>query len=184
MPFFTATPLAAATVYYFGVVPQQSSQKLAGKWGPICSYLSEKSGFRLRFTTAPDIPEFERRLLRGRYDFAYMNPYHYTVFSQKPGYLALAKQKDKQISGIIVVHKNSPYQDYRQLADQTIVFPSPAAFAASILPQTLFRNEGIPITPKYVKSHDSVYCNVAQGFFAAGGGRGPDIIEFRPRGSL
>ena len=59
----------------------------------------------IRFTTAPDIPEFERRLLAGRYDLAYMNPYHYTVFSLKPGYIVVAKEKDKLIQGIVVVRK-------------------------------------------------------------------------------
>ncbi len=161
---------AAHSAMTFGVVPQQSAKKLARKWGPICAYWSQKSGLDIRFATAPDIPEFERRLANGVYDVAYMNPYHYTVFCRQPGYLAVAKQKDKRISGIIVVHKDAPYQHLDDLAGKTIAFPSPAAFAASILTRTFFKNAGIPITPKYVKSHDSVYRTVAMGFYAAGGG--------------
>ena len=154
----------------FGVVPQQSAQKLAAGWGPVCTYLSEKTGLNIRFATAPDIPEFERRLLDGRYDIAYMNPYHYTVFSIKPGYIAVAREKDKRIQGIVVVRKDAPYKDLTDLANMAVAFPSPAAFAASILPRAHCNNIGLPITPKYVKSHDSVYRNVARGFYAAGGG--------------
>lgn len=154
----------------FGIVPQQSAKKLAKKWTPIFRYLSEKSGHTLRFSTAKDIPTFERRLAQGEYDLAYMNPYHYTVFHRAPGYMAFAKQKNKQIRGIVVVRKDSPIQSLTELADTTLAFPSPAAFAASVLPRARLTQDKIPFKPKYVSSHDSVYLNVAKGFFPAGGG--------------
>ncbi|KOO10873.1 phosphate ABC transporter substrate-binding protein, partial [Vibrio xuii] len=98
------------------------------------------------------------------------NPYHYTVFHQVPGYQAIARQKDKRIKGIVVVHKDSPIQDIAELDKQKMAFPSPAAFAASIIPRAKMEQQGIEIIPSYVSSHDSVYMNVARGFFPAGGG--------------
>jgi phosphonate transport system substrate-binding protein len=56
------------------------------------------------------------------------------------------------------------------LQGQTIAFPAPAAFAASVLPRTELRRKGISFSPKYVASHDSVYFAVADGLFPAGGG--------------
>lgn len=165
----TGVAVAAETLS-FGVVPQQSAQTLARHWGPLCAHLSQSSGIEIRFATAPDIPRFEQRLAQGRYDLAYMNPYHYTVFCRNPGYRALAKQRGKRLAGIVVVSKDSPYRNFQDLAGQILVFPSPAAFGATILTRAYFQKAGIPITPKYVKSHDSVYLNVANGFFAAGGG--------------
>ncbi len=154
----------------FGIVPQQSAKKLAKLWTPINSYLSKKVGVKIQFSTANDIPTFEKRLLEGEYDIAYMNPYHYTVFHQKPGYEAIAKQKDKKIKGIIVVAKDSPLTALDQLAGETLSFPSPAAFAASVLPRAKMSKDGINIIPKYVSSHDSVYLTVSRGLFPAGGG--------------
>ena len=154
----------------FAVVPQQSASKLARLWTPILNYLTKKSGYQLQFKTAKDIPTFERRVLAGDYDLAYMNPYHYTVYHQKPGYNALAKAKNKRIKGIIVVRKNSNLQNLSQLRNKNLAFPSPAAFAATILTQATLNQRSIPYTPKYVKSHDSVYRNVAKERFAAGGG--------------
>ena len=171
---------ASAWTATFGVVPQQSAQKLARKWGPICAYWSERSGLAITFATAPDIPEFERRLAAGLYDFAYMNPYHYTVFCVRPGYEAFARQKEKRISGIVVVRRDSPYRDLRELAGKTLVFPSPAAFAASILTRAQFRDLGIPIVVKYVKSHDSVYLNVSRGFYEGGGGVVRTLLNTEP----
>ncbi|WP_455203384.1 phosphate/phosphite/phosphonate ABC transporter substrate-binding protein [Kaarinaea lacus] len=157
-------------VLSFGVVPQQAASKLARLWTPILYYLSKETGVILQFKTAPNIPEFEKRLAAGEYDLAYMNPYHYTTFHKSPGYVAFAKQKNKQIKGIIVVAKNSPIKNVDELNHQTLAFPSPAAFAASVLPQAHFKQSGITITAKYVSSHDSVYRAVAQGITPAGGG--------------
>ena len=101
---------------------------------------------------------------------AYMNPYHYTVFSKAPGYRAFAREKGRKLVGIVVVAKDSPLHDLAELNGKAVVFPAPAAFAASILPRAEFDQKNIPIQAKYVNSHDSVYRGVAQGTFAAGGG--------------
>ncbi|MBT5154861.1 MAG: phosphate/phosphite/phosphonate ABC transporter substrate-binding protein [Gammaproteobacteria bacterium] len=153
-----------------GIVPQQAASKLARLWTPIIIYIQDETGVRLRFKTAKDIPTFEQRLLAGEYDLAYMNPYHYTVFSQKPGYRAFAKEGEKRLKGIIVTRKDSTLHQLQGLEGMTLSFPSPAAFAASAVPRAFLREEGIDITPKYVSSHDSVYRTVAAGIYPAGGG--------------
>ncbi|MGH1484818.1 MAG: phosphate/phosphite/phosphonate ABC transporter substrate-binding protein [Cellvibrionaceae bacterium] len=156
--------------YSFAVVPQQSAKQLAKLWTPVFKYIHEKSAIKLQFKTAKNIPEFEKNLAAGEYDFAYMNPYHFTVFNNDPGYKALAVRKDQPIRGIIVVRKDSPVNSLKQLSGQTLAFPSPAAFAASVLPRAKLSNDNIIFTPKYVSSHDSVYLNVARGILPAGGG--------------
>ena len=153
-----------------GIVPQQNATKLARLWTPICKYLSKQTGYRFVFKTAKDIPTFEKRLAAGEYDIAYMNPYHYTVFSIDPGYRAIAKETNKHIQGIIVVKKDSPYQSIAELSGKTLAFPAPAAFAASVLPRAYFKTNQIEISPRYVRSHDSVYLTVSKGLYPAGGG--------------
>lgn len=160
----------APQVVTFGIVPQQSAAKLARLWTPVFENLSATSGYRIEFKTAPDIPEFERRLAAGIYDLAYMNPYHYTTFHQQPGYQAFARAKARKLKGIVVVRADSPYQSMSELAGQTLAFPSPAAFAASIVTRAYLQNQAIPFQAKYVSSHDSVYRSVARGLYPAGGG--------------
>jgi phosphonate transport system substrate-binding protein len=161
---------ATARVYSFGVVPQQSATELAKAWAPLLEQLSKASGVKLRFATAPDIPAFEKRLAAGQYDFAYMNPYHYSVFHKRPGYAAFAREKERRLKGIVVVRKDSPYKDIAELRDQSLAFPAPAAFAATVLVQAEFARVGVAIKPRYVSSHDSVYLGVAKGLYPAGGG--------------
>ncbi len=170
----------SAPVYLFGVVPQQSVVELAKDWTPIVTYLSKKTGYSLRFASARDIPTFESRLAVGEYDIAYMNPYHYAAFSRAPGYKAFAKEEGRLLKGVIVVRKTSTYGDLHGLKGETIAFPGPASFAASILTQGEFGKLGIDIVPKYVASHDSVYLGVARGHFSAGGGVAKTLDETNP----
>lgn len=162
--------LVADEFYTFGIVPQHSASKIFRLWTPLLEYLSGKTGYKLRVTTAKNIPVFESRLRAGNYDFSYMNPYHYVVFQKSPGYKAFAKASKKKIRGIIVVHKDSAYEKLSDLNNNKLAFPSPLAFAASILTRGQLSKRGVVFTPVYVSSHDSVYRNVANKNFIAGGG--------------
>lgn len=133
---------AAGRTLTFGIVPQQAASKLAMLWGPVLGYLSGKTGFELVFKTAPNIPEFERRVRAGEYDLAYMNPYHFTVFNRAPGYRAMARQAGARIKGIIVVRRDDTVRDLAGLAGTELAFPAPAAFAATLLPQAELRQQG------------------------------------------
>ena len=175
MLFFLSVILVEAQasdqdVISIGIVPQHNASKLAKIWRPILSHLTKNTGFKFQFKTAPSIPVFEERLTTGKYDIAYMNPYHYTEFSKNPGYRAFAKAKNKSIRGIIVVRKDSEIENLSDLNQQTMAFPAPAAFAATVLPMAQFNKKEIDVTPKYVSSHDSVYLAVARGMYQAGGG--------------
>lgn len=172
---FGHTPAALADEHSpasltFGVVPQQASEKLARDWVPVMALLSEHLGRRIRFATAPTIPEFERRLDAGAYDIAYMNPYHFIKAHQKPGYRALARQSNHQLRGIIVVSRDLTVESVAELAGQKVAFPAPKAFAATLITRSYLNQEAPGYTATYVNSHDSVYRSVADGLFAAGGG--------------
>ncbi|MEC8252160.1 MAG: phosphate/phosphite/phosphonate ABC transporter substrate-binding protein [Planctomycetota bacterium] len=166
-----AAPPASAALprLTLGVVPQQSASKLAAQWGPLLKLVGERAGVDLVFKTATDIPEFEARCREGLYDFAYMNPYHYTVFHEV-GYEAIAKRANAQIKGIIVKKRGAAATALADLRGEAIAFPAPRAFAATLLTTAGLKNAGVAFTPKYVQSHDSVYMNVARGKYAAGGG--------------
>src|SRR5471032_2342910 len=114
----------AEKTYSFGIVPQESASLMAEVWTPVLNALAQRSGLALTFSTAPDIPTFEKRVAAGEYDFVYMNPYHFTVFNAKPGYRALARDKGERLRGIVVVRKDSPYKDLKDLSGATLAFPS------------------------------------------------------------
>lgn len=161
--------LPAPVKLIFGVAPQQAVTELARIWTPFLGYLSRKTGYSFQFRSATDVSTFERRIAVGEYDFAYYNPLLYAT-SREIGYQAIAKERDTRLTGIVVVPKESPHQDLKDIDGATVAFPAPTAFAAAVLPQMMARKIGINITPKYVSSHESVYRTVAQGLYPAGGG--------------
>jgi phosphonate transport system substrate-binding protein len=157
----------------FGVVPQQSPLKLQKAWAPVAAYLSEATGYTVRFKTESSIPKFEEALYAGRYDMAYMNPYHYVVAHEKQGYEAKVRA-DKLLRGILVVPKEAD-NDIASLRGKTILFPAPYAFAATLVTKyELKKRFGIDVEREmkvlYVNSHDSVYKGVARGIGDVGGG--------------
>lgn len=172
---------ATSDALLFGVVPQQSATRLAQIWVPLLKRLSEDTGLNIKFTTTKDIPTFEKCVASGAYELAYMNPYHYVLFSQSPGYVAFAKQTEKKLRGLIVVRKDSAAHNLRDLADAKFAFPSPGAFGASVLPRAEMRKNRIVHHPNYVRSHDSVYRSVAAGLFPAGGGVGRTFGNIDPK---
>ncbi|ANJ67801.1 hypothetical protein A9404_10800 [Halothiobacillus diazotrophicus] len=167
-------PVALASpppeVFTFGVAPQQSPSKLAGLWGPLLREISHETGVVLQFKTAASVEIFEKRLLNGDYDIAYMNPYHYLEVHRKLGYQPVVRARDRMLTGIVVTRRDAPYRKLADLSGQVLAFPAPTAFAATILIQAELARQHVAITPKYVSSHDSVYLDVAQGLFPAGGG--------------
>lgn len=158
-------------VYAFGVVPQVDSRELFEVWQPLLNRLSRLTGLRIHLAGSAGIPEFEKALEQGWYDFAYMNPYHLLTAADAQGYRPLLRDGDSDLQGILVVRQDSPIHDVRQLAGKVIVFPAPNALGASLLPRAYLRNRlGLSFTERYVESHSSVYLNVAMGISPAGGG--------------
>lgn len=161
---------AAQEEVTFGIVPQQSASRLAKMWIPFLRELSARTGVTFRFRTTKDIPTFEACLAAGVYDFAYMNPMHYAIFSEEAAYRAIARQSQKKLKGIVVARKDGDVDALNALDGSNVAFPSPGAFGASILTRSALTQEQVAFTPAYVKSHDSVYRAVASGLMDAGGG--------------
>ncbi|MBR9882316.1 MAG: phosphate/phosphite/phosphonate ABC transporter substrate-binding protein [Oceanospirillales bacterium] len=179
---------AERTTYSLGVVPQFEQRKLFSIWQPIIDELEQQLTFDLQLIGSPKIPVFEKKFLAGEYDFAYMNPYHVLKANQSQGYIPLVRDASRQLTGIVVVKKDSPYTDPSQLEKKIIAFPSPNALGASLMTRAdlsaLYR---IEFFPRYVQTHSSVYLNVALGQTAAGGGvlstfsAQPDEVKARLR---
>jgi phosphonate transport system substrate-binding protein len=153
----------------FGIVPKQAVTEMARLWTPVLAYLSQKTGYSIQFRSAPDIRTFENRVEAGEYDFAYFNPLHYSTYRVN-GYDAIAREKDVELTGIVVVRKSSALQELKDLDGTTVAYPSSTAFAATVLPTMFLKQLGVGVTPKYVSSHESVYRTVAHGLYPAGGG--------------
>lgn len=157
-------------VFTFAVVPQFEQRKLFAIWKPVIDELSRRTGLQLKLVATLTVPEFERELSRGTFDFIYANPYHIMRESKRQGYIPLVRD-DLPLEGILVVSRDSPVHDVKELEGKTLAIPSPNAIGASLLMRAdLYNIFHVSMVPLNVKTHSSVYLNVATGAADAGGG--------------
>ena len=170
----SALPAAAEDpVYEFGVLPQVATAKVAEMWVPLIDKLSEKSGVKLKFVTAPNISEFGTRAAAGAYAFYYHNTLAYVQQDDK--YTAFAREVGAKTVGVLVVSKDSPLKSLKDLKGKTVAIPSAGSFGAAVLPLYAIQQEGGLDLQKDVKvvvagSHEAGYQAVLQGKADATGG--------------
>ena len=166
------TPVSAAEqTLRFGVVPQFDARRIQQIWQPVLNSLEKQSGLHFELVGSPSIPEFEKQLLAGDFDVAYMNPYHLLKAHESQGYTPLVRDVGRTLFGIVVARKDGPVNEVNDLDGKAVAFPAPNALGAALIPRSEFREiYKINIQPEYVRSHSSVYLNVVTGQTVAGGG--------------
>lgn len=180
----SASASASETKAYYtiGVVPQFEARKLHAIWRPVLNYIEQQSGYKIELRGSPSIPEFEREFMAGKFDFAYMNPYHLVIANDQAGYIPLVRDHGRQLYGVLVVNKDSQITSPADLAGKKLAFPAPNALGASLqMRQELTDKFNINFDPYYVKTHDSVYLNVLLGKAAAGGGVQKTLKRQKPQ---
>jgi len=160
----------AVPTYTFAIVPQFHSQSLFRIWNPILKELSKETGIKFKLTGNSSFLGFENELRAGKYDFAYVNPYHAVMASNAKKYKAILSDADSKGQGILVVKKTAS-EKVAKLQNKKVAFPSPNTLASSILLRSELEHKfKIKVKPQYLKTHTDVYMNVYQGTYDAGGG--------------
>lgn len=167
----TYVDAAEKQTYTWSIVPQFTGLAIHRDWTPILDYLNENTPYQFKLVLYNSIPEFEKAFLRGEPDIAYMNPYHAVMAKQAQGYRPILRDDKRELTGIMVVKKDSPYHTIKDLSGTTIAFPSPNAFAAALYMRALLhQKENIEFTPYYAETHSNAYRMVLLGKCAAAGG--------------
>jgi phosphonate transport system substrate-binding protein len=165
-----AIPVRAAD-YSLAVVPQFDARKIESIWGPVVAAVKRETGITLVLRGNVSIPEFERHLYAGAFDFAYMNPYHFVRANRAQGYNARLRDFARPLQGVLVVRKDSPIRSVAELDGRKIAMPAPNALGAALISRAEFaRKFQIKPVISYVKSHSSVYRSVVAGTVDAGCG--------------
>lgn len=158
-------------VYTIGIVPQFEIRHIRKIWNPIINEIEKNTGYKFKLIGSPTIPDFEREFNAGRFDFAYMNPYHILLAEKNQGYIPLVRDNGRKLHGILVMRNDSNIKSVKDLDGKKVAFPAPNALGASLLLRANLKNDfNIKIKPVYVKTHSSVYLNVVVKQTSAGGG--------------
>lgn len=166
----TASKNHDSKYYTFGIVPQFEQRKIFNIWRPIINELEARTNIKLKMVGTAKIPDFARKFLHGKFDFAYMNPYHMMQAVDTQGYIPLVRDGGRTLNGIIVVHKDSKLKTINDLQDLEFAFPSANALGASLLIKAALIKRKINYKANYVQTHSSVYLHVAKKLYPVGGG--------------
>lgn len=167
-------------VYTFGVAPQFDQRKLFSTWKPVIDALQRQTGAEFRFESAFSVPEFEKNVARGAYDFIYVNPYHLYKERDRQAYQPLVRDRTP-LRGLVVVRKDSPVRSPRDLGGLQLAVPSPNAIGASMLIQAeLERQFGVRVKLVNAKSHSSAYLHAVNKLADAAGGVDKTLVEQSP----
>lgn len=177
-------PAAAAPPHYtLEVVPQFPAVEITRVWDPVLTRLGARTGATFTLKVAKDIPSFERDVMAGTPDFAYLNPYHQLQAHAAQGYIPLVRDRTL-LTGILVVRRDDAITRRADLQGRRVAFPAPNAFGASLLIRAqLAEQDHVHITPYYAKTHTNAYRHVVTGQTAAAGGvratlaREPEAVQ-------
>lgn len=171
MSLLAVSSNVVAQSYTFGIVPQQTASHTYKNWQPFITHLRNATGLDIKLETAITLPAFEQKLYQGRYDFAYMSPYHYIQVNKSLGYLPFVRDA-AEVKGVLVATHAA---DNNIKHAEIFLFPSPNAFGATLLVKhelkkkygaDFFKSKNII----YVNTHDSVYQGIARKFGDVGAG--------------
>jgi len=164
----------------FGVYPEINNEYYLEHWKSVIEYLSEYTGQKIQLEVADSLEEFEDNLSQGKYDLVFLNANKYTDVHNTVGYSAFAKERDRKDTGVIVVQQDSKIKSIDDLKSQTLAFSDPSHFSSTVLTQSQFNEQGIPVKVEYVESDKSVYRGVDQGDYTAGGGKLTTFNDVNP----
>ncbi|AMC33862.1 phosphate/phosphite/phosphonate ABC transporter substrate-binding protein [Janthinobacterium sp. B9-8] len=155
--------------YTISVVPQFSPARLHQEWIPLVQRISRDTGIELELKLLASFAKFEAELMKGTADFAYVNPYHVVMTKSRQGYIPLLRDSQPLV-GVLLVRRESVFKSVYDLNGQTIAFPAPNAFGASLyLRALLVEKQGLKFTPRYLGTHPNVFRHLARNDVAAGG---------------
>lgn len=160
----------ATNIVSIAVVPQLPRSTTYTKWAPLLEHVGQRTNLCFDLLIPDTIPAFEKLLFKGQPDLAFANPYHAVIAKKRQSYVPLLIDGSTKLSGILTVKTDSPIQNIRDLQGKDVAFPSPNAFAASLLIRAELANKGIQVHPQYAKTHANSYRAVALGEVAAAGG--------------
>lgn len=139
-------------------------------WRAVFDHIETQANIKFSFEPARSQLDFELKLAKGYYDFAYINPLQFVAFNEFPGYKSVVKRKAQPIKGIIVVKKTGPISSLSKLRDATFAFPGTLDYPASVVLRDSLKRLNVNIKAEFLASQKQVYSAVASGEFIAGGG--------------
>ena len=161
----SAEPAQSKQEYTFAVIPQGPASLMNENWLPFIDRLSRDTGLKLHIKLYGNMNDFEKDLIEGKVDFAYMNPVQEIKAWHMSGYLPLVRSK-KLIRGYIFVKKDTDLISLGDLEGKEIALAGSENVCSIVIRHDL---QDLNVRPLYVGSSANIYRNVELEETDAGG---------------
>ena len=166
----------------FGVLPYLVPHHMAATYGPATLNLSQKTGLKIRFSTASNFSRFANNLRNQKYDLAIVQPFDVLSLVNKYNYHIIARVNE-HLNTVFVVLDNSHINSIDDLKGKIIAM-APATAATSISALAYLRANKLTendVLIKYLRSHDSCLQEVYNRLADACATGIPPVLAFEKR---
>ena len=170
--------------------PYRSATELVKMFDPLASYLSKKSGLKIRIKISKNYKDHILRVGEDRFDIAYLGPASYVKINYKYGKkTCLARLKLKNgpyFYGVIIARSDSSLNKLEKLKGKSFAFGDPNSTMSHFVPRDMLLKKGIDLKDfkkyDYLKNHNNVALGVLGGYYDAGGVKESIFEEYKNRG--
>jgi phosphonate transport system substrate-binding protein len=136
-----AAEAEATSGYRFGVFPYLPALTIDRIFGPIATSFAAALGRPVYLKTKSTFESFASELERAAYEIIFVHPFFYVGAADRQGYLPLARLEG-QLSALVLVRTEQPWQSWADLAGKTISAP-PALATVSELARMALLDAGL-----------------------------------------
>jgi phosphate/phosphite/phosphonate ABC transporter binding protein len=181
--------------YKIGYMICNSSKETEERFLVLNKYLEKETGYRFKFY-AVDTVDFEEAFKKEQFDFIHTNPVLYIILKENYGLIPIVAEKNgihgARTFGTIIVRKDSPIKDIKDLKNKKMIFgPTFAPFGYITQLYLLMKNGidpykdlSIVYQPKHSFQHEKIIYGVWFGAFDAGTAPFLDLEEMDKEGKI
>ncbi len=185
--FLSVPVFAAAADLKFGLLPRLDPKEMTESFTPLAKHLEKELGVKVEIVIPKDFDTWTKDAKAGAYDIAYTNPYLYVLVKKAvkdAELLAIASETEsgKQLFGTIIVKKDSPIKDIKELKGKTVAATDPGSAGAYLVQMLMLEKAGIHkdgVKAIFEKKRDPVAQAVLDGKADAGFIREDDLEKLK-----
>jgi phosphonate transport system substrate-binding protein len=182
---FPSESVFAREIIPFGFCPKYNPRIMYQLYQPFIDYLNEATPYQFEIKLSRVYEDTIERLGNGEVMIASCGPVSYIKASEKypvrPILRALSKDGKPYYRGIIIVRRDSPIRELKDLKGRSFAFGQVWSTASHILPEYYLLKENIRLKDlkgySFLRHHDSVVNAVLKGQFDAGAVK--DIVAYK-----
>lgn len=188
--YWVDTAAAADAPLRLGIHPYLPAAELHTRFQPLADYLGKAIGRTIEIRIGRDYEEHIQAVGTNRVDIGFMGPVLYVklvkAYGPRPLLARLEVNGKPELTGAIVVRKDSPIHTLTDIKGHRFAFGDPDSTMGHIVPAAMMAQADVPLSGlseyKFLGAHKNVAIGVLAGDYDAGAVKMEILNEYAGRG--